>query len=257
MKRKLICFISAVIILLSSFTVTASAEKLDEFNLECNLPKDFVVLTEKNAAKNEAALKSLGFSVSSFKNYLKNNNIVLFASLPDKSCQLTVNVNATQFSQQTEDFAYLNDEQIISLSALLSGVPEAEVQIVESNSNKFACFAVSGADKAGDFALKQFISVKNSELYTVNIAFSDNKITEENEKTAHKLLSCIDIQHKKTGLTVNSFQNTAIYVGIVVILLFLLAVIGYVVYTVITDITAARNTSDVAPYVKIKRRRFK
>lgn len=257
MKRKLICFVSVLIILISVFTVTAAAEKIDDYNLEYNLPKEFVVLTKKNAEKNEDALKSLGFSVSSFKSYLKNNNIVLFASLTDKSCQLTVNANATQFSEQTEDFAYLSNEQILSLSAPLWGVTPSDVQIVESNSNKFSYFAVSGTDKAGNFTLHQFITVKNSSLYTVSVALSDAAFTAEGSKTANELINCISIENKKSGITVNGFQNTAIYVGIVIILLFLLAVIVYIAYTVVTDFAAARNTSDVAPYVKIKRRRFK
>ncbi len=257
MKKKLICFVSAILILVSIFTVTAAAEKIDDYNLEYNLPKEFVVLTEKNADKNDAALKSLGFSVSSFKSYLKNNNIVLFASLTDKSCQLTVNINTTQFSQQTEDFAFLDNEQILSLAADISGVPMSEILVIDSNSNKFASFQSSGTDKVGSFVLQQFITVKNSALYTVSVAFSGTELTAKNLQTSNELLDCISLQNKKSGITINGFQNVAIYIGIIVILLFLLAVLVYIVYTLVTDIAASRNTSDVAPYVKIKRRRFK
>ncbi len=256
MKNKLIGFISAFLVLVSVLTFSVSAEKIDSHNLEFTPPSEFIVLTEENAAKNTAAIESLGFTESSFVGYLKNNNILLFASRADKRCQLTVSVGQTSFSKNVENLAYLENENIKEMLPQLIGDSTA-LRIETINDSKFVLSQISGSDNAGEFTSLQYITIKNEKLYTITISFSETELSSESVALANALINSLNIAENSNGITMQGFQNVAIYIGLVVIILFLAAVIVYIIYTVVTDVISNRNTSDVAPYIKIKRRRFK
>ncbi len=255
MKAKLISFISVISVLIMLFTFSASAEKIADYNIDFSLPNEFIVLTEKNAGKNIDTLKSMGFTESSFKSYINNNNIVLFASLPNKSCQIAVNVVSTDFSKETEDFDYLDNEHIERLlPELISG--EASLKKIDVlNGSKFVITENFGNDKAGEFYYLQYVTVKNQNLYTVTLSFDES--IPEGAAYAGSLMQTFTVSKAKEKITLNGVQNIATYVILVVVIVALAVVIVYIIYTVISDIVRNRNTSDVAPYVKIKRRRFK
>ena len=58
-------------------------------------------------------------------------------------------------------------------------------------------------------------------------------------------------------ITMKSLNNVAAYIVLILVIIILVLVVAYFVYTIVKDILEKKNTSDVAPYVKIKRRRFK
>ncbi len=257
MKIRLLGLISVIAIIISLFTFSASAQKIDEFNIDFSLPDDFIVLTETNASKNGDAIKSLGFTESTFKNYINSNNIVLFASVADKSCQITVNVNKTEFTENTENLDYLDDEYIARLLPKLLSEKVASNEIKVINGSKFVRVQKNGTDNAGDFSALQYITVKNQRLYTVTVSFSQSALSGDNIDYAESLMRKFTINPEKKEITIQNVQNVTVYIVLILIIIFLCAVCIYFLYTIINDIIKSRNTSDVAPYVKIRRRRFK
>ncbi len=257
MKIRLLGLISVISVLISLFAFCANAQVVDKFNIDFSLPDEFVVLTEDNISDNTDAIKSLGFTEDTFKNYINANNIVLFASLPDKSCQLTVNVNKTEFTENTENLEYLDDEYIARILPKLIGERVAFNEIKVINDSKFIRIQKSGIDKAGEFSFLQYITVKNKQLYTVTISFSDNVITSTNIDYAENLMKKFVVSSQKEKITIQNVQNVTVYIVLILIIIFLCAVCIYFIATIVNDILKSRNTSDVAPYVKIKRRRFK
>lgn len=257
LKTKLISLFSVIIIIISGFCFTVSAEKLPEYNVNFDLPNEFIIFTKDNAEKNSQALNSLGFTSSSFKKYISDNNIIMFASLKDKSCQITVNAVKTRFSEQTEDFAYIDDEILKNLIPDLFAESINSFKIETVNENKFIINENLGNDNASDFSYVQYVTVKNGLLYTVTVAFSSEIASLQNTNYVSELMQSFVINKQREKITAVNIQNVAIYVILVLIILFLLFVVIYIVYTFVNDIIKNRNTSDVAPYVKIKRRKFK
>lgn len=244
-------------VLISLFTVCVNAQGKDKFNIDFSLPEEFVVLTADNLSDNVDEIKSLGFTAESFKSYINAHNIVLFASLPDKSCQITVNVNKTEFTEKTEDLQYLDDEYIARILPKLIGEKVASNEIKFINDSKFIRIQKSGSDNVGEFSYLQYITVKNKHLYTVTVSFSDNFISSNDIDYVEALMKKFNIFDEKPKITIQNVQNVTVYVILILIIILLTVVSIYFIYTVVSDIIKNRNTSDVAPYVKIKRRRFK
>ncbi len=257
MKTRFLSLIAVIIIIFSLFIVTANAEKIEKFNIEYSLSKEFIVLTEENTASNENAIKSLGFTKESFKDYISANNIVLFASLPDKSCQITVNVNKTEFSEKSEDLDYLDDSYIAQIRSKIVNKKIDSNKIYIINSTKYILIENLGKDNAGEFSSLQFVTIKNKRLYTVTISFNNEELTEENTMLAENLMKGFIISAQKEKVNIKSFQNITVKIILILFIIFLAALVIYFVATLISDFLKNRNTSDVAPYVKIKRRRFK
>ena len=257
MKIRLLGLVSIIAIIITLFAFPVNAQEIDEFNINFSLPDDFIVLTEDNIKVNENAIKSLGFTQSTFKNYIDTNNIVLFASLADKSCQITVNVIKTDFTKKTENLEYLDDEYIVRLLPKLVSEEVASSEINVINGSKFIRIQKSGLDNAGEFSSLQYITVKNQRLYTVTISFSQSIFSNDNMDYAESIMRNFTIHPEKKSITIQNVQNITVYIVLILIIIFLGGVCIYFIYTIVNDIISNRNTSDVAPYVKIKRRRFK
>lgn len=257
MKFRLFGLILVIILIISLFSFCVSAKKIDKYNIDFSLPDEFVVITDENISANTEVIKSLGFTQDSYKNYIQKNNIILFASLYDKTCQITVNVNKTDFTEKTETFEYLDNEYILEILPKLVGDNTTTAEIKEINGSKFISLQKVRSDKAGQFCSLQFITVKNQQLYTINFAFSQSMLNSENLEYAENILKNLNISTQKSNVTIQKVQNVTVYIVLILIIVILCAICIYCLFSIINDIINNRNTSDVAPYVKIKRRRFK
>lgn len=257
MKKRLFCVIFVITILISVFSVSASAQEVEKFNIEFDLPDEFIVLTEENIKENSDAIKSLGFTNETFKNYINSNHIALFASLNDKSCQITINVNKTKFTENTDSLNYFDDEYIGRILPELLGNKVATNEIKTFNDTKYVVVENKSTDSVGDFSYIQYVTVKNQRLYTITVSFSNANITNENREYTEALIKKLVISVPNEKITMKSVQNVTVYIVLILVIIFLVLVVAYFAYTIVKDILEKKNTSDVAPYVKIKRRRFK
>lgn len=257
MKKRLFCVIFVITILISVFSVSASAQEVEKYNIDFDLPDEFIVLTEENIKENSDAIKSLGFTNETFKNYINSNHIALFASLNDKSCQITINVNKTKFTENTDSLNYFDDEYIGRILPELLGNKVATNEIKTFNDTKYVVVENKSTDSVGDFSYIQYVTVKNQRLYTITVSFSNANITNENREYTEALIKKLVISVPNEKITMKSVQNVTVYIVLILVIIFLVLVVAYFAYTIVKDILEKKNTSDVAPYVKIKRRRFK
>lgn len=257
MKKRLFCVIFVITILISVFSVSAFALEVEKFNIDFDLPDEFIVLTEENIKENSDAIKSLGFTNETFKNYINSNHIALFASLNDKSCQITINVNKTKFTENTDSLNYFDDEYIGRILPELLGNKVATNEIKTFNDTKYVVVENKSTDSVGDFSYIQYVTVKNQRLYTITVSFSNANITNENREYTEALIKKLVISVPNEKITMKSVQNVTVYIVLILVIIFLVLVVAYFAYTIVKDILEKKNTSDVAPYVKIKRRRFK
>lgn len=255
LKSKLICFFTVIFVLLSAVTISASAIELKNYNINFDLPKEFTVITHNNIKENSEFLKEINFTENSFKDYISANNIVLFASTQDKSFQIVVNAVETEFSKQTENLSYLDDNYIARLIPKLVTGDVPVTQIKQINENKYVMASKQSSDKAGSYRYTQYLTIKNKLLY--NITFSYTESSQANLQKTEELINNLFIDKESEKITINKIENFAIYVVLILIILFFVVIAVYISYTFINDALKNRNTSDVAPYVKIKRRRFK
>ena len=257
MKKRLFCVIFVITVLLSVFSVSANAQEIKKLNMKFDLPDEFIVLTEENIKENPDAVKSLGFTNDTFKTYINSNHIALFASLKDKSCQVTVNVNKTEFTENTDNLNYFDDEYIARILPQLIGGRVATNEIKTINDTKYVVVENKGSDSAGEFSFIQYITVKNQRLFTITVSFGNTNITNQNRDYVEALIRKLVISEEKEKITMKGVQNVTYYIVLILVIIFLVLAVGYFIYTIVRDILQKKNTSDVAPYVKIKRRRFK
>lgn len=257
MKKRFFCVIFIITILLSIFSVSAYAQEVKKYNIKFDLPDDFIVLTEESVKENSDAIKSLGFTNETFKSYITSNHIALFASVQDKSYQISLNVNKTEFTEKTDNLIYFDDEYIARILPELVGKKVSTNEIKTINDSKYVVIENKGADSAGEFSYIQYITIKNQRLYTVTFSFNDLQITNGNREYAESLMKRLIISATKEKITMKSLNNVAAYIVLILVIIILVLVVAYFVYTIVKDILEKKNISDVAPYVKIKRRRFK
>lgn len=257
MKKGFLSVILVITVLVSLFSFSAVAREIEKFNISFDLPDEFIVLTEENIKENSATIKSLGFTNETFKNYITSNHIALFASTADKMCQITVNVNKTDFTEKTENLNLFDDVYIGRLIPDLLGKKVTSNEIKVLNDTKYIVVENISKDIVGDFSYIQYVTVKNSRLYTITLSFNQPNISNDNREYANSILKRFVISEPKGKVTIEGVQNVTVYFVLIVVIILLVLICAYFVYTIIKDIIEKKNTSDVAPYVKIKRRRFK
>lgn len=246
-----------ILIVFSLFSFGASAEEISDYNLDFKLPNEFIVITKDNAKEHSEFLETMNFTASSFQNYIINNNIILFATTSNKTTQISVNAVKTDFSEQTEDLNYLEDEYIARLlpEMIDDNISSNEIKVFKDS--KFIKVTNKSFDKAGEYCYLQYITVKNGYLFNITFSFSVNSLTQSDIDYADALMKNLTIDKAREKITITGIENIATHIVLVLVILFLISAVVYIIYTFIMDIIKNRNTSDVAPYVKIKRRRFK
>ena len=242
------CLLSAFLLVSITllFVTFASAEsqvKVEEHSLTFSLPNNYVLLNADTAKDNEDLIESLGYSVSSFKNYLKpadkNSPQTLFLGvMPNTKSQILVKSWSTEFSKKINDFSYLNDSSLFKTAKELITTNDASFKIVSANGMKFVEIRTNAKDSGGDFCSVQYITVRNGKFYSLNFTFSGS-INDQNVQSAWDALITLKIK--------SSLDKSVWDAGSITILVLLFAVIiigiivaGIIVYSIITDIKKRR-----------------
>lgn len=246
--KKLSVFAVLLLLLFTICSISVSALKVEDQGVNITIPDEYTVITQENAAQNDELLKKLNFNENSFKNYLKDNNIVLFA-VNGQGDEIVLTANQTEFSSKLVDLSYLDETSLNRVSNELFGM---DGSIVGVNEYVFLSKAYSSTDKGGGFSGIQYVTVINSKLYTINFTTSRTTVNSDFAENILKTMR-VDSQHK---FSVDSLGNIITLVIILIGIFIFIAIAVYIIIAFIGDIKTKRNTSDVAPYVKIKRRKF-
>lgn len=249
MKRLLLVLITLSVFLLT-ISVGASAVKLDEYGIEIEIPTSYTVLNSQNAKENVELLKELNFNENSFKNYLSDNKILIFA-VDKEGREIIVKSYETDFTKSVYDFGLLEDAALKKVGEeLLTG----DFDIVEKKNAVFLCEEFSSTDLGGEFSGVQYVTVCNSKLYTISLTVG-GRLSNDSRSQAEKIINSFSVE-ESNSFSLGQFDSIITLVIISVGIVAFIAVAVYLIVFFVNLIKQRKNTSDVAPYVKIKRRKF-
>lgn len=161
LKKILICVIALMVMLIS---VVSALEIGDEFYL---YGKD-----------NQKIAQSFSMTDSELKKYCAENGITLLAVNKDNTKQIREITTTNDFSKTVKNLAVLSDSEIEKLAPDLCGIENAKGKVIEKNTYKYLKIEVKGKDSGGEYILTRYITVKNSEIISLNFYTSANLSTD-------------------------------------------------------------------------------
>jgi hypothetical protein len=248
----------ALLILAGSVVCLAETEAENSaHSLSLTLPDGYVLLNSETAEDHLSLIESLGYSLSSFKNYLKPAGdglpSTLFIGLdPTTRAQITVKSWSTDFSKRVGSFAFLDSESLSLAAKELVTTKGASYKTVTANGMKLIEIRSTTKDSGGEFCSVQYITVCNSNFYSLNFAFS-GAIDDGKVATAWGVLNSFEIKNK---IPVSAFD----FGSIMVIILIFLAIIGtlvfaaFIIVSIVKDLKKRRLDPD-EDFDFIKRRK--
>lgn len=249
MKRRILSALS-VVFLFVCFSVPVCAASVKQNNIEIDIPREFKVINKENVSEYKDYIESIGFSKSSFKNYLDSNSILIYAC-DMKGSEIVVSSFSFDFSAEISDLYYMNEEDIRQVFSNVLG--NREYEIIDKGENRFLKYDYSSSDKGGSFSGVQLLTVKNSKVYSIIYTVPSNASV--NEKTIDALAAGA-VFKGDSSLPAKKVDNIATFIILSLAIIVFLITAGYIIFTFVLDIKKRKNQSDVAPYVVIKRRKF-
>lgn len=255
MTKKYKYFLSAVftvLIMAVSAVFPVSAETLAEdreHNVSITLPDGYVLLNLETSEDNTELIESLGYSVSSFKDYLKasgtNSAKTLFLGYqPQNKSQISVKCWTTDFSKKIGDLSFLEDDSLSKTAKELVKTKGASYKSVQVNGMKLLEIRTDNKDSGGSFGSVQYLTVRNENFYSVNFTFA-GQLNDANVNTAWNTLSSFNIESniKSSVWDVNSVLimvvlSAAILAGVVLTVV--------IIYSLIRDIKKNRNDANTS-----------
>lgn len=197
------CFLSAtVLISLCCFSaLCVSAETVAEngdHKLSLTLPDGYLLLDSETAEDNLELIEGLGYSLSSFLNYLKPTNEntpqPLFLGVePNTKAQISVKYWSTDFSKKIEDFSLLDDEALSKTAKELIQTKGSTYKTVSANGMKLIEVRSNTKDSGGNFCSVQYVTVCNKGFYSLNFTFAGN-LSDEKVQSAWDTLTTFKIE---------------------------------------------------------------
>lgn len=251
--RQISIITSLALLLCYCFCFSVGAVTVKEYNLDIELPENFTIITANNIENYPEFMSSSGMDKKTFKSFTQKNGIVLYATDFETKKEITLICTANDFSAKVEDLGLLDAAATKQIGD--SVFQDTEYKTITINERfKYFSSEYSDKDKGGDFYGLHFVTVRNGDIY--NFSFSSpQKITDNDIEIAEKSFLSLTFKQNE-GFKYADFENTLTQILIILGILCFVALMLYIIYLFIVDIKNKRNTSDVAPYVKIKRRRF-
>lgn len=250
MRKKLLRFLIITLSALWIFSFSTFAQTIKSDDIQIEIPDNFTVINTDNVSEHKDYLESINFSEKAFEDYKQEKSIIVYGTDKNGS-EISVICRDASFSKKIDDLYYLEYSDIESVFDEF--LTDKNYTILESGQNRFLKYEYKGKDKGGDFSGFELITIKNGKIYTINYSVSGNDNISENIKL--KLINSFEYTGKSSlnDISVNTIITLIILILAIIVCL---SVVIYLVYTFVRDIKAKKEQNDVAPYVKIKRRKF-
>lgn len=253
MKNRICSTLAVFVILINLFSVKIYAFSDKDNNFSITINSGYTVLTAENLGNNEDVLKKLNFTQKGFKDYLKTNNIAVYAVNTENGSEVVLRVVNTDFAKNVGDLSLLDDSSIDRIAPKI--VNKSDYSVEKINSTKFLKTIFEAQDKGGNFYGTQYFTVKNGQVYILSLSFPSSV----NKQSAIDIESGIlenFVIRKNSAFSWQNFGDIITFVIVFLAIILFAVVAGYIIYTFVTDIKNKNSSNDVAPYVKIKRRKF-
>ena len=255
MIRRLLCFLVAAITMIRVFSLTASAKSVSnsEWDVEIDLPDEYIVLTTQTLSKNTEFIESIGHSKESLKKAMNSGNIIFYAANEKNTKQFHVKCWKTDFSERIGNLHSLSGE---SREATLDSIKK----ILFSNSFTYgeSLFLKLAVSVKGDnpFCYIQYITVLAGNFYSLVYYNAHSYLTVAEQKEADSVLSALKINAKDEGSGI-SVQEIVYFALVGLVLIGAVFIIFVILRSFLIDYKISKTELDIIPdRIKIKRNRF-
>lgn len=244
MKRLTVAVILLAFILSSLFCLPVSAASSDPLDdLSFRFPSSYTKLTRDNLSRNSKLVKQLGFTPTSLKNYMKQEDIYIIAAGEDAKGEFHIKCTETDFSKQMGSFAGLSSESLTKINNTLFG-GKAEACTLGKNDTIY--FRTKSRAENAEFYTYQYATVENGKLYSF-VYYGDSADEIDDFMKTLKIKT-----EKKSNLA-----TTATGILIAVIIIGCLMAMGIIVVTIVMDLKKpVEEDSKETDHIKIKRRKM-
>lgn len=253
MLKKIFSFCAVLLVMFSFFAFKTAALTDKQNNFSISLEPDYTVLTADNLGENKDVLKKLNFTKSGFKNYLETNNIVLYAVDKSNGSEVSLKIFTSAFAENVGDMSLLDDNSVKYIAEQIVNDVKYSAEIW--NGSKFIKAEYQSSDKGGEFSGSQYFTIKNGQIYALNISFPSGTEKGYVYTTQNNIMNNFKIE-TTSKFSWTNFGDIITSVIVFLAIALFTVVAGYIIYTFVTDIKNKNSSNDVAPYVKIKRRKF-
>lgn len=249
-KCLLSALLSVFIIAFLCLGVSAAEVKNAQHELSITVPEDYTVLEENTITENVDLIESLGYSVESFKKYLKSEEnpieTLFLAIKSDKESQISLKTWSTEFSQEINDFSNIGDsslledtaDKLVSTKTETNSPKKISNKIVSANGMKLVEVRSESTDSGGNFCSVQYFTVRSGKFYSLTSTFT-GKINNQKVQSAWDTLVTLHIGNQNESGNWNLekiFITLLLCVGIIVSVI--LAIL--IIISIIKDIKKRR-----------------
>ena len=158
MKLRFICIVTVLICLLS-FNVFAA----DSQAFELELSKDYNTLYLGEDATSMA--KRLNMDTKELKSYMEENGVLMIAVSKDRSRQIRVCEEETEFSSLAEDISAIDKETLSEFAQVVTSDNNSEFEYVTNNDRKYIKFSSVLSDSGGSYVMTQYVTICKGRIY--------------------------------------------------------------------------------------------
>ncbi len=178
-------------VLLVSVLLCFMGSALGENGVSFNYGGDDVKFYTADSSIKEEKVYDL--SPAEFKQYLKDNNILIYGTNESGTLAFNLTCNQTDFSKDLGNYATLDDADVILLTATLD---LGEGSVVSINGNKYYCVEKS----LENLIMKQYVTVHNGKLYVLTVNTDNSNI---NKALGEQIINSLKISTPKANDTLN------------------------------------------------------
>lgn len=244
MKKRAVAILLLIFILsafLSLPVMAASDDPMDALSMR--FPSSYTKLTRSNLSKNSKLVKKLGFTPSSLKTYMNQENIYIIAAGEDATGEFHIKCTETDFSKQMDSFRGLDSESLERINNTLFGGNAEACSVGKSDT---IYFRTKSRVESAEFYTYQYTTIENGKLYSF-VYYGDSSQEIDDFMKSLK----IKTQKKSNPATV----ATGVLVAIIII--GCLVAMGIIGVTIVRDLKKpTEDDSEETEYIRIKRRKL-
>ena len=181
--------------------------------------------------KNKEAIENFGYTVSSFKSYLKQNNVLIFALDKQNKTQLAVKCFETDFSKEILELSALDDDAVNKVAKKLVTADGSVYKLDTVNGMKMIEARLSQKSEKESYFSVQYITIRNGKIYSFSLSFEGEE-SEESINTAWNLVKGFfikDVTTVSSWSAANIFEFSVIWIIIgVAVLAIVLIIISFI-----------------------------
>lgn len=260
LRRTTALLAACMLACLAPLTVSAQTVSLPGEKVSLELDDGYTVLTPDNLKKEKEFLERLGHSTDSFKNYMKERDMLMVAANGDNTRQVQVKAFSTSFSEKVGDLSSLDGDSLEQAadSLLLQNAGDEVLSWgkVTRGDLTFLQSTCRVTDKQAEFCYIQYTTIRGGKYYALVYYNFGGELTESQTQEAAAIFRTLRLPEKKGGSLLAGGNLIVLMVIVGVLIAAALAVVVLLIVSFVKDVKARRREEEQTVHIRIKRRKF-